>query len=153
MAVSALSAAKELARLSNWSLTNLQLQKILYLAHMVYMYQNEGAPLIVEGFQAWDYGPVQPSVYHRAKIYGAAPVGSIFLDVSNIDGDSKEAAILKQAYSELSGLTGGQLVHATHKKGGAWDKNYEPGRRNHPIPNDQILEEYKSKWADNVRRS
>lgn len=37
MTVSVLAAAKRLAQRSNWSLSNLELQNILYLAHMFYM--------------------------------------------------------------------------------------------------------------------
>jgi uncharacterized phage-associated protein len=64
MTISVFDAARTLGYYSDWKLSNLQMQKILYLAHMVYMDKNSGEPLVDEDFQAWDYGPVLPSLYY-----------------------------------------------------------------------------------------
>mgnify|MGYP006283548483 CR=1 FL=1 len=77
MTVSVLSAAKRLAARSGWTLSNLELQKILYLAHMVHLGRTDGAPLVHGLFEAWDYGPVHPDLYHRVKIFGSSPVKNI----------------------------------------------------------------------------
>ena len=45
MAVTARQAANKICELSDWTVSNLQLQKILYIAHMVY-FGDEGKPLI-----------------------------------------------------------------------------------------------------------
>ncbi|RWO77206.1 type II toxin-antitoxin system antitoxin SocA domain-containing protein [Mesorhizobium sp.] len=67
MTLHVLSAAKHLAKQSGWSLSNLELQKILYLAHMFYLGRT-GEPLVSGHFEAWDYGPVHPDLYHRVKV-------------------------------------------------------------------------------------
>jgi|GEM_PF-6636616 len=58
MAVHALSAARAICELRDWEVSNLELQKILYIAHMVYLGETDSHPLIKENFEAWDYGPV-----------------------------------------------------------------------------------------------
>jgi len=140
--VSVLSAAKRLAARSDWSLSNLELQKILYLAHMFYLGRTGGEPLVPGHFEAWDYGPVHPDLYHRAKVFGSSPVKNIFHDVSNLSDSSGEARILDEALENLGRAGPGRLVNATHRKGGAWDKVYIPGRHRIIIPNDGILREY-----------
>lgn len=141
MTIQSLSAAKRLCERSGWTLSNLKLQKILYLAHMVYLGRTRGTPLIDGAFEAWDYGPVQPEVYHKAKIFGRDPVGNVFHDVKS-PCDGPERNILDEAFAQLGHADAGQLVHATHKEEGAWAKYYIPGCRHCPIPNDDILEEY-----------
>ncbi|KAA6406053.1 Panacea domain-containing protein [Candidatus Tokpelaia sp.] len=142
MAISDFSAAKYLAERSDWSLTNLQMQKILYLAHMVYLGRQRGEPLIREAFEAWDYGPVCPVLHHKLKIYGAEPVGNIFRSYTQLEDNSNEAKILKEALDSLGNLSGGHLVSITHKRGGAWARNYRNGMRGIPIPNQDIIDEY-----------
>lgn len=138
-----MSAAKKLAESSDWSLTNLELQKIVYLAHMFYMGRHDGEPLVHGNFEAWDYGPVHPDLYHRAKIFGSEKVkGFIFRGIGDPSGP--ECEILEEAYRDLGHVRAGRLVSATHRKGGAWENNYRPGARGIIIPNSDILAEYQS---------
>lgn len=142
MTVHVLSAAKHLAKLSGWTLSNLELQKIVYLAHMFHLGRT-GEPLVHGHFEAWDYGPVHPDLYHRLKVYGADPVQDIFYGVGDLlPGDEK--SILDEAYRDLGKLGPGRLVNATHRKGGAWANNYIPGFRQRVIPNNEILAEYQA---------
>lgn len=143
MTIAVMSAAKRLAESSDWSLTNLELQKITYLAHMFYMGRRNGEPLVHGNFEAWDYGPVHPDLYHRANIFGSDKVkGFLFSGVSNPEGPELE--ILDEAYRDLGHVRAGKLVSVTHRKGGAWENNYRPGARSIIIPNSEILEEYLS---------
>ncbi len=142
MTISVHSAAKRLASRSGWTLSNLKLQKILYLSHMFYLGRTDGEPLISGLFEAWDYGPVHPSLYHRAKIFGSDAVDNIFHDCHEPDkGQARD--ILDEAYDSLGQVGPGRLVNATHRKGGAWDANYIPGAKNCVIPNEDILMEYR----------
>ena len=142
MTISTFEAAKTLGHFSDWRLSNLQMQKILYLAHMFYMGRNNGDPLVDEEFQAWDYGPVLPSLYHKISFFGRDPVKDVFFG-DNIN-KSNEAAILKEAAQSLANAKPGALVNYTHKSKGAWDKNYVQGARKRIIPNCDILEEYRN---------
>jgi hypothetical protein len=75
--ISALTAARHMCERSDWSLTNLKLQKMLYLAQMIYMGQFQER-LINGAFEAWDYGPVLPAVYGEVKAFGGGAVRYLF---------------------------------------------------------------------------
>lgn len=142
MTVSVLSAAKRLAGRSGWTLSNLELQKILYLAHMFYLGRTNGEPLVFGNFEAWDYGPVHPDLYRRAKIFGSDPVHNIFHEVDE-PSEGPERDIIDEAYTSLGSAGSGRLVSATHRRGGAWYTHYVPGIRHCVIPNQDILREYR----------
>jgi uncharacterized phage-associated protein len=146
MAISAESAARWLCKKAEWQITNLKIQKLLYLAHMVYVGQNNGETLIRENFEAWDYGPVIPKIYHKAKLFGTLPVKDVFLNAKDIS-NTKEAGIIEKAEKQFSHLTPSQLVAITHLENGAWSKNYEPGVKGIVIPTEDILEEYRA-WVN-----
>lgn len=146
MTVPALAAAKRMAAHSGWSLSNLELQKLLYIAHMFHLGRT-GEPLVSGLFEAWDYGPVHPAVYHHVKVFGASPVGNVFHSSADL-GDTDEAKLLDQAVEQLSHLSPGKLVAITHRSGGAWERNYRPGTRGIIIPNDEILAEYKLRESE-----
>lgn len=143
--MSALDAAVTLAEASGWSLTNLELQKMLYIAQMTYMGENGGKPLFADDFQAWKLGPVVPAVYNRARDYGSAPVRNLFHKKGPIS--SKKVQILKEVYDDLRGRDAWDLVAITHWSGGAWYKNFTPGQNFVPIPKTDIIEEYRARLS------
>lgn len=151
MTASVLSAAKHIAERSGWSLSNLELQKLVYLAHMFYLGRT-GEPLVRGNFEAWDYGPVHPDLYRRARMFGSGDVQDIFHDIPNLGKDSPESSILDEAYDSIGSVGPGRLVNATHRRGGAWEQHYVPGLRHCIIPNQDILKEYQElgEAADSV---
>lgn len=142
MTISTTAAARKICELGDWKVTNLQLQKILYLAHMVFMGNNDGEPLIRNNFEAWDYGPVVPDLYHEAKKYGSKPIRMGFYSFQDISNSPEEAELVR-ACERLLSKSPSRLVDFTHRPGGAWDRNYIPGARGVIIPNQHILEEYR----------
>ena len=100
--MSAFRVAQKLCALSDWSLTNLQLQKLLYLSHLLYLGENR-EPLILEHFQAWKFGPVLPQVYNRVKVFKDRPVLNIFYGIDLLSENdpvyAKEACLLKSRNS------------------------------------------------------
>lgn len=144
MAVPALSAAKTVCELLDWGVSNLALQKILYLAHQFHLGRT-GTPLIEETFEAWDYGPVVPVVYQRARGFGSGPVRNVFHWIDPVAPGSSEYAALKEVAEWARDVPARRLVSITHWKEGAWNKFYRPGVRGVKIPNDSVLEEYKAR--------
>ncbi|UCA46162.1 Panacea domain-containing protein [Pseudochrobactrum sp. XF203] len=140
MAVSVLSAAKHMAERSGWSLSNLELQKLIYLAHMFFLGRT-GEPLVNGHFEAWDYGPVHPELYRVARIFGRNKVENIFHNTPDLPR-GREQEILDEAYDNIGKVGAGRLVNATHRKDGAWERNYVPGERHSLIPTQHIIEEY-----------
>lgn len=150
MPVPALSAARTLCEMRDWQVSNLELQKLLYLAHMIYLGRT-GEPLIDEEFQAWDYGPVSPTVYARARGFGRRPVGNVFHWVSSVsDGDKK--ALLQDIADLGSRVKPWQLVELTHDPKGAWAEVYQPGMHNIPIRNSRVRAEYERRFPEEAER-
>jgi uncharacterized phage-associated protein len=148
--ISAVAAARHMCERSDWTLTNLKLQKMLYLAQMMYMGEHHER-LLNGTFEAWDYGPVLPSIYSEVKAYGSGPIRSLFFGRGNIE-DPVRRKILDDAYDQLSQKTAGQLVNITHWSRGAWANNYVPGARGVVIPDADIIKEYQARVDDaNVR--
>ena len=146
MTISALQAAKKMGESSGWSLSNLEMQKLLYLSHMIHL-GTKDKPLVGGHFEAWDLGPVHPVLYHKAKVFGARPVHNIFRSVSDPE-DGAECATLNDTMDELSRLTGPQLVSITHWDRGAWARNYVPGERGIIIPDSDIKNEYQLRMEE-----
>jgi uncharacterized phage-associated protein len=146
MAVPSLSAARTVCELRNWSITNLELQKILYIAQMFHIGETE-QPLVDEAFQAWDYGPVLPRVYSRACAFGNGPVRNVFHWDKAVENHLPEYAALEQAAKATEGMTAGKLVSITHWPDGAWAKFYRAGERGVIIPNKAIRDEFLARNA------
>lgn len=150
MAISVLSAAKFIGELSGWSKTNLELQKIIYIAHMFHLGKHK-LPLVYGNFEAWNLGPVHPDLYHKAKVFGDKPVQDIF-NTEKLFQDGMEAITLKETFDEVSDFTGSRLVAITHWEDGAWAKNYEPGNHGIVITNEEIIEEYEKRTTRAKRK-
>lgn len=140
MTVKAVDAANYLCEKSGWKLSNLQLQKILYIADMNFVGQTQSR-LIDEDFEAWDYGPVIPSLYHKCKAFGAKSIPQIFWDASDIS-NTPEAKIIDLAWEKLKSVTPGQLVETTHSQFGAWAEKYVAGAKQIKILTQDMIDEY-----------
>ena len=145
MAVSADSAAKTICALRDWSVSNLEVQKILYMAHMYHMGVHDGAPLIHEHFEAWNYGPVIPELYHRMKAFGSGPVQNVFHWVDLVPMGTPEFVTLNDVIEGTKNLRTSQLVANTHWTGGAWANTYQPNVTGLRIPNGAIWNEYRAR--------
>lgn len=107
-------------------LTPMQLVKLVYIAHARYLAQNK-KPLISDRIEAWKYGPIIPKLYHVTKHYGkdSIPFEAIGLEGSNLDKET--FSFLQGVFKKYGHMTGIQLSSLTHRKGGAWEKNYTRG--------------------------
>lgn len=154
------TVCKYICEKSDWTLSNLRLQKILYLAQMFYMGRHNGARLVDANFQAWDFGPVAPALYHKVKDFGARPITEIHEDIF---GDYEETfpearkfreedprkKTLDDICNKFLSWTPGQLVGITHWEKGAWAKYYQPGLYSISIPDADIEGEYSARQKTN----
>lgn len=145
MTIPTFQAARTICLLSKWKISNLPLQKLLYLSHMLYL-GKFGEPLIDGIFQAWDLGPVEPNLYHKLKAYGGHPIVDIFPS-ELLPEDTDEYKSIQYVYNLLQNAPAGKLVAITHNDEGAWAKNYRPSIHNVEISNDDILNEYQKRRA------
>ena len=139
------SVCKFICERGSWNVSNLQLQKILYLAQMYHMGRHSGERLVDTSFEAWDYGPVSPSLYRKARMFGSSPIQDVFYEARRFKDDDARRAELVQVCDELLPLKPGALVDITHWSQGAWAKNYVPGIRGIVIPDGEIAAEYESR--------
>ncbi len=142
---SAAQVANKLRELSGETLTPLQLLKLVYISHG-WSFPINGGPLIGERIEAWQYGPVVPSLYHAIKGFRNAPVTQPIPD-----GDTpltpREEALVKTVHDTYGRYSGGQLSAMTHRVGTPWAIAWERGR-NSEITNDVISEYYKQLAAE-----
>ena len=119
MTISSIDAGKTLCELSGWSISNLQLQKLLYIANM-YHRAEEGSSLINERFEASPLGPVEPRLYHYAEGFGNNPVRNIFFMKKGAKEASSEYEYLKEVIDAAGQKSNAELVSFTQWKNGAW---------------------------------
>lgn len=122
-------------------LTPMKLLKLVYIAHGWHLgLLNE--PLLKQNAQAWQYGPVVPSVYHEFKSHGrnAIPftVARSLPEASPID---RQRLILEYVWQGYRNFTGGQLSEMTHREGTPWWKTWHEfgGRERKGVPIDNML--------------
>jgi len=140
-----MQAAKTIADLLEFGTSNLRLQKLLYLSHMVHLGKT-GKPLIDGRFEAWDLGPVEPDIYHLLKAYGADTIKDVF-PYESFAEDSTERQTVSGIVSAFRDKTSWQLVGLTHEDGGAWAKNYRADVYGVEISERDILQEYRDRNA------
>lgn len=139
------SAAKYLCAQSGWTLSNLELQKLLYLAQVEHAARHAGEPLVEATFQAWDYGPVIPVLYRRLKMFGAGAVRDVFRDARKIREGSPSEASLRSTWEQFGSVDPGELIEVSHWEKGAWAARYEPGIREVRITQRDIAAEARNR--------
>jgi uncharacterized phage-associated protein len=147
---------------ANWfvdhvpDISPLKLQKLIYFAHGWHLALRD-QPLIDEYIEAWDYGPVVPSVYHEFKEFGNRPINIPGTAIERI-GDTKfriitprlspeshqsVEALLKKIDEVYGGYSALRLSADTHKVGTPWEetRKSQPNRKGVDIP-DELIQAY-----------
>ena len=73
MPIHAVQAAECLCKTSDWNLSYLEVQKMLYISNMLYLGAT-GEPLVEGSFEAGNYGPVHPVLQCHLQSYGLNPI-------------------------------------------------------------------------------
>lgn len=124
--------------IDNWSdkfeITNLKLNKLVYYSQVESL-RKYNRPLFDDIVEAWQYGPVEPVVYHTFSSYGRNCITKSS-DLAILDGTSKK--LIDSVMDKLGMLTAFDLVTLSHKPDGAWASVYSPNRDN-PITPEAIL--------------
>ena len=147
---------------ANWFVENasdispLKLQKLIYFAHGWHLALRD-QPLIDEYIEAWDYGPVVPSVYHEFKEFGNRPI-NIPGTTIELSGDTKfrivtprlspesdqsVEALLKKIFEVYGAYSALRLSADTHKVGTPWEetRKLHPNRKGVDI-DDELIQAY-----------
>lgn len=131
---------------ANKPLTQLELQKLVYMAHGWHLAVT-GKPLVNESAEAWKFGPVYGSLYSAFADFGAAPIDRLANDGFEIpevpEGESLN--IIRTTWDSYKSWTPAQLVSDTHRPGSPWHRVFERegGKDKHrpPIP-DSLIHDY-----------
>lgn len=139
-AESAANAFLELARRDEKSLTNMQLQKLVYIAHG-YSLAKLRQPLFHNNIHAFKFGPVIPNLYKTLSQYGAGEVRDyISTDEPPISEDSQKMEIIREVWQDYGDLSGFELSDLTHRKGTPWSETWRDNQ--YGIISDDLIAEY-----------
>ena len=137
-------------------LSPMQVNKLVYISHG-YNLGLRGKALISDQVEAWQFGPVIPSIYHSFKHYKKDPIerlsvcGTSIDDLEGIDKrldvihdtvDKEGIQIINCVIDEYGSLSGNQLSSSTHRKGTPWEETYVKNQFYTKIPNQKIQEYY-----------
>lgn len=106
--------------------TNLKLQKLLYIAWVRY-YSKTEEYLFEDEIEAWTLGPVVPSVYYQYYIYAGIPIREDKEPSEQIYPDA--ASVLDELIEKNKDKTARELVDKAHKNGTPWDRTYKPNEK------------------------
>ncbi len=137
----------DMAQRQGKALDPLKLQKLIFLAHG-WKLTFSGQPLIQEGFDAWQYGPVSPLLYREFKEFRANPITrrSSAPAVAISSDDEHLFSEILRVYGDKSGI---DLSSLTHETGSAWRATYDGSMWSSPsIPDYLIKAEFDKKRAD-----
>lgn len=109
----------------NCPISNLQLQKFLYYIQKEFL--GRGKIAFYDEIEAWQFGPVVPTVYYHFCGFGAMPITSTYDDC---DIGDEEIVIIDRVVEQKRSLNPWDMVKETHKAGGAWDQIYRNGEGN-----------------------
>jgi uncharacterized phage-associated protein len=84
------------------------------MAQMYHMGRNRGARLVDTDFEAWDYGPVSPALYRKARMFGASPIQDVFYEARKFKDDDQRRKDLEQVCNELLPLRPGAPQRSPH---------------------------------------
>ncbi|WP_426712776.1 Panacea domain-containing protein [Cronobacter muytjensii] len=132
----------ELALANNTPITQMQAQKLAYIAHGISL-GHRGTGILSDPVCAWRYGPVMPSLYHALKHYGKAPITRP-IDKNNgytlsPDHDPYINELVKNVFDTYGQFSAEMLSAFTHRVGTPWDQTYKAGNT---IISDELIKNY-----------
>lgn len=107
----------------------MKLQKLLYYANGYFLAENDGQPLVNEYFEAWDYGPVVPTVYYEFREYKDRSIKRLAYTWDSNGrrivapqpiGDQRAEDVITWVWDNYGSFTGPELSAMTHKEGAPW---------------------------------
>ncbi len=111
---------------SGVTVTSMKLNKLVYFAHGWHL-AIKHRPLIKEPVQAWQHGPVIPTIYYTFKRYGNQPIAAPTFDRGNKlslpsipPNDSETARFLDRVWDTYKTLTAKELSDLSHEAGSPW---------------------------------
>jgi len=132
----------DIARENGSYLDQMKLQKLVYIMHG-WNLAITGQSLVTDDIQAWQYGPVIPSLYSEFRNCGRNSITDYATDVQisegdlsftfappKVDsGDSHTRELANKVWAIYGAYSGPQLSNLTHMPETPWDKVYKVSPR------------------------
>jgi uncharacterized phage-associated protein len=151
--VSAITIANqfiERARRDGVALTNMQLQKLVYIAHAWALALDQG--LIYEPVEAWLWGPVIPSLFHNLGRYGDGEVTSP-IPISGVGKiGAFDGALLESVWKSYGRMSGFTLSKITHNENTPWSRTVKDFGLRSVIPESYMRDHYRRLYDEQIRR-
>lgn len=143
MAHDALSVAQYVLWLGRGSdISPMRLQKLIYISHG-WMLALLDKPLFSDTPEAWQYGPVVPSVYQQYKKFGGNAISAIpDREPQGFSPDEKN--LMEKVWEAYKGFTAIQLSALTHQPKTPWAITRELVGPGAAISNDLIKDHYRT---------
>jgi uncharacterized phage-associated protein len=124
--------------------TNLDLQKLAYFCHGWHL-ALLGRPLVFdEEFEAWRFGPVLPSVYHKFKVFASNPVPAdspLVQWEQCLDPKTDSSQVIDKVLEVYNRSSSFDLVNMSHDPNGPWAAAWnQPGFSN--TIHNNIIQQY-----------
>lgn len=128
-------------------LTIMQLLKLVYIAHG-WSLALLNAPLVDEEPEAWQHGPVFPSIYREFRRFGSQRIvgyaTGVFGSIPHADLSESQRSIVSSVVQNYGDLHAFALSRMTHEAETPWSRVYRNGLgSSDDIPNAIIAEHYK----------
>lgn len=107
------------------NITHLKLQKLVYYAQGFHL-ALYGEPLFNETIEAWEHGPVVPTLYQDLKQYGASPIPATDTDRAIKPFTDEQFSLLEDVYEVYGQFSAWKLRNLTHKEP-TWGDAYPQG--------------------------
>lgn len=156
MARDAIEIADYFIERSDCTKTHMQIQKMVYMSHG-YMLGVYHTPLISNPVEAWDHGPVIPSMYQRFKKHGHNPIER-HTESPQVPFTTQEMDVLNFVWNKHNRHCGYYLSRLTHSDGTGRPTPWESARAKYgdhkraPITND-MTEQYYSRVYEEMQNT
>tara|TARA_R110002110_G_scaffold37601_5_gene124047 strand:- start:2838 stop:3344 length:507 start_codon:yes stop_codon:yes gene_type:complete len=134
-------------------ITQLKLLKLVYIAYGWHLALKNDR-LFDEPIEAWQHGPVVPSIYHEFKHFGKRPITARSLE-ADLDGDelcltvpevpetdASTRFVLEKVWAAYRKFSGWDLRNKTHEEGSPWEKVFKDGERGIIMDDNDIRDHY-----------
>lgn len=142
----------DLANASGEKLSPMKLQKLVYYA-VGWFAGHTGTQLVDEDVEAWQYGPVFPSLYYEFKKFGGGAITQKATELASgfefretpLPDDPNVRKFLENVWASYGRFTGIALSEMTHASDSPWDLTWRSanGVRNASIPFSLISSHFK----------
>ena len=129
-------------------MTKTRINKLIFFAQG-HSLGERGKPLFLNEIDAWDYGPVVPTVYGDFDKIAARAAQD---DLQGIGLTGEEIELIMDVWNQYGGYTASKLTDITHQSGTPWLLTYVAGQRNVHIPK-ELMREYFSRPENRLPRA